>query len=386
MRSPKPTLPATSRCGKRACSWNISPIPRRCGGVAARSRPSRTTRPRSSRCRPAIARRRVDLPEPLGPSRATVSPSPTSRTTPSSAATPSKLDREIVRPQAHSGLRAPAGAASDERRSRREHRQHDGERRGRALVLRARPAEEAEDRDRQRRPVRLSDEDRRAELAERDREREPGGGAERAARERQVDLAADPCRRGAEQRRRLAQLRAESSGWPAPRSGRRTARRRAPARRARATATRAARAAARRRRSRSRSRASRRSRRAAAGRARRASPLGAARARAASSPPSPSASAVAIVAKASELATASHGVTRRTLRLPPERAVVVEAEPVRRRERAAHERDDGQSEQNARRSEDRQRPPRAPARAGGAAFATRSPDGSDRPAAPQAVP
>ena len=45
MRSPNATLPATSRCGNSAYSWNIRPNRRRCGGTAARSSPSQRMRP-----------------------------------------------------------------------------------------------------------------------------------------------------------------------------------------------------------------------------------------------------------------------------------------------------------------------------------------------------
>ena len=64
--------------------------------------------------------------------------------------------------------------------------------------------EEAEDRDRKRRAVRPSEEDRRAELAERDREREAGRDAERPAGDGKVDLAAHSSRGRAEHRGRLA--------------------------------------------------------------------------------------------------------------------------------------------------------------------------------------
>ena len=52
------------------------------------------------------------------------------------------------------------------------------------------PAEEAKDRDGQRRSIRAREEDGGAELAERDREREPGGHGESARDDRQVDLTA----------------------------------------------------------------------------------------------------------------------------------------------------------------------------------------------------
>ena len=73
------------------------------------------------------------------------------------------------------------------------------------LVDGAGPAEEGEDRDGHRRPVGAGDEDGRAELAERDREREAGGDAERPQDERQVDLTPDAGRRGAEHGRGVVQ-------------------------------------------------------------------------------------------------------------------------------------------------------------------------------------
>ena len=52
MRSPNATLPATSRWGNSAWSWNISPNRRRCGGVAGRSTPSQRHRARVERLEP----------------------------------------------------------------------------------------------------------------------------------------------------------------------------------------------------------------------------------------------------------------------------------------------------------------------------------------------
>ena len=56
-----------------------------------------------------------------------------------------------------------------------------------SLIRLAGPPEEAEDRDRQRRLLGPRDEDGGAELAERDRECEPGRDCERAPDERRVD-------------------------------------------------------------------------------------------------------------------------------------------------------------------------------------------------------
>ena len=85
-------------------------------------------------------------------------------------------------------------------------------RRSDALVRLAGAAEEAEDRHGQRRLLGPGDEDGGAELAERDREREPGRDGERPADERQVDLAPAPQRRRAERRRHLAQAPGRSTG------------------------------------------------------------------------------------------------------------------------------------------------------------------------------
>ena len=85
IRRPNATLSPTSRCGNRAKSWNISPKPRSWVGTAVMSRPSNQTRPAAGGSRPATARSRLDLPEPLGPRRLTISPGATARSTESSA-------------------------------------------------------------------------------------------------------------------------------------------------------------------------------------------------------------------------------------------------------------------------------------------------------------
>ncbi len=85
MRNPNSTLPATSRCGNSAYSWNIKPKWRRCGGTSPRSAPTQRIRPPSSGTSPATARSSVVFPQPLGPRIATVSPSPTVRSTASTA-------------------------------------------------------------------------------------------------------------------------------------------------------------------------------------------------------------------------------------------------------------------------------------------------------------
>lgn len=82
---PKATLAKTVRWGKSRYSWNTMAHGRRSGGMStfeagsSRTRPSRTMRPVDSGWSPARDRRSVDFPLPLGPSTATTSPSPTSR-------------------------------------------------------------------------------------------------------------------------------------------------------------------------------------------------------------------------------------------------------------------------------------------------------------------
>ena len=62
-------------------AWNISPKPRRCTGTALRSVPSQRIRPEEEGSIPAIARSRVDLPQPEGPSRHSTEESATVRFT-----------------------------------------------------------------------------------------------------------------------------------------------------------------------------------------------------------------------------------------------------------------------------------------------------------------
>ena len=80
--SAKPTSSSTrsvSRC--RPGSWPTRPTSgnRRSAGSPVTSRPPRTTRPASGRCRPASTRRRVVLPLPLGPRRVVTRPAWSSR-------------------------------------------------------------------------------------------------------------------------------------------------------------------------------------------------------------------------------------------------------------------------------------------------------------------
>ena len=73
--------------GNRAQSWKTMPTRRRSGGTQApgpvtSAEPSLIT-PRSGRSKPAMARSRVVLPQPLGPSRDRCSPGATSSPMPS---------------------------------------------------------------------------------------------------------------------------------------------------------------------------------------------------------------------------------------------------------------------------------------------------------------
>ena len=93
-------LPITSRAnatfwktvllGSRRKSWNTQPIERRSAGTfqfdsLARSLPATCTRPAVGTSSLSTSRRKVDLPEPLEPTRKTNSPFSMSTSTPSSA-------------------------------------------------------------------------------------------------------------------------------------------------------------------------------------------------------------------------------------------------------------------------------------------------------------
>src|SRR5579863_5867104 len=75
------TLPATVRQGSRAKSWNTKVKGLRLSGGTA---PEIATRPRAGRSRPPMMPSRVDLPQPEGPIRATISPAPSFNPIPSS--------------------------------------------------------------------------------------------------------------------------------------------------------------------------------------------------------------------------------------------------------------------------------------------------------------
>ena len=86
---------STRRFGKMPSPPGTCATPRRAissGGRWVMSRPSKTMAPWSASTTPPIARSRVDLPAPLVPSRATISPSPTSMATSPSTSTPLVAD------------------------------------------------------------------------------------------------------------------------------------------------------------------------------------------------------------------------------------------------------------------------------------------------------
>ena len=76
--SPNATLAATLMCGNRAYDWNTIPVSRWWGGSRPTSRPRMTIAPLVGATNPAIIRSKVVLPQPLGPSSASNSPSRTS--------------------------------------------------------------------------------------------------------------------------------------------------------------------------------------------------------------------------------------------------------------------------------------------------------------------
>src|SRR3989454_2896668 len=85
MAAPSCRLSSTVMSGKRSRAWETWTIPRRnvrCGGWPAMSCPSRRMRPALGRMKPLIVFRAGDLPLPFAPSRATISPRRTARSTP----------------------------------------------------------------------------------------------------------------------------------------------------------------------------------------------------------------------------------------------------------------------------------------------------------------
>ena len=174
IRRPKPTFAATSRCGKSASSWNMRPMPRRCGGTPASDRPVELDRSLVELLEPGDRAQQRRLPASARAEHArrplpvrNVEVDAGERSMPAER-DPGVANREHQRTSPVRRRRAPRRAqrttaiaasttASDRRCS---------------LVLLARPPEEAEDRDGERRLLGPGDEDRRSELAERDREGE----------------------------------------------------------------------------------------------------------------------------------------------------------------------------------------------------------------------
>ena len=70
IRSPKATLPPTSRCGKSWWSWNISPTPRRCAGTPAWSAPVQQHPPGVQRLEPGDRPQQRGLAAAAGPEHA----------------------------------------------------------------------------------------------------------------------------------------------------------------------------------------------------------------------------------------------------------------------------------------------------------------------------
>ena len=235
------------------------------------SRPSTSTRPFVGRWSPAIARRIVDLPAPLGPTSDSRSPGATSSEMSSTIGCASITTSISLQRQPHRALRLDERALRRECDGCDERHEHDAERHRAADVVRPGPTQEAEDRDGHGRPVGTGDEHGRAELTERDGEREPRRDGERPREERQIDLATDPSRCRAEHGCRLAKPNVAPLGEPGRGSGRRTAAPRATARAARSRATSGSRTAGRRRRAGTRIRASQPTHRAGASALRRGS-------------------------------------------------------------------------------------------------------------------
>src|SRR5581483_9467849 len=123
------TFSNTVSLAKMLVRWKERPMPirqMRCGAAPVMSRPLSSTRPASGDRWPVMRLKRVDLPAPLGPMTAAISPRATERLTPSTAVKPSKVLRtpstsSIALPRLRSepglGLRARAQAldGSDQR-------------------------------------------------------------------------------------------------------------------------------------------------------------------------------------------------------------------------------------------------------------------------------
>src|SRR6185295_6196737 len=91
--APTSTLSSAESARKTSVFWNVRPTPAwamRCGLSCVSSIPAKVNRPRWGRYRPVRTLKTVVFPAPLGPIRPKISPSPTSKPTPLSAARPPK--------------------------------------------------------------------------------------------------------------------------------------------------------------------------------------------------------------------------------------------------------------------------------------------------------
>src|SRR6185369_3319847 len=185
------------------------PILRAWTGTPLTSFPSISTWPRSSETKPAMARSRVVLPLPLGPSRPKNSPSLKVMVTPSKAAiapyffTASVTATVLMIP-------SPFAAEAIETRGQqqRAHRHHDDDGRDGVDLRREALADGAVDLHRQRGDAGRRQEIRDDELVERDREREQGA-ADHARRQQRRRHAPErlPGRRAQSRRRLLHRAR-----------------------------------------------------------------------------------------------------------------------------------------------------------------------------------
>ena len=176
MRSPKLTFPTTSRCGKSAWSWNMRPNPRRCGGTPARSTPFHRTCPVASGVEPGDGAEQRALAAPARPEHAHDLAVRPRRGRRRRARRPIRNEPRAVRPRASElADRSDAEALDGE----------DREPRSRPSGSRSPPSPRRSSAgpgwpsrrkmsDRHRRASRPDDEDRGAELAERDGEGEAG--------------------------------------------------------------------------------------------------------------------------------------------------------------------------------------------------------------------
>src|SRR5581483_2060256 len=189
--------------------WKTKPTPRFCGASAVASFPEMKTSPASATSSPAMTRRRVDLPLPLGPRSAVSDPLSTSMETRSSA---TKSPKRFVTSRT-SIAKAVLSLSEEGHRDEREHRdpgEDDGGGVGGRLVravlvgglhvlrhrLRLAGEAPADDRD-------------GAELAERARQRQDDAVDDGPLDRRQRDAAEDRERTGAERCGRFLLLRSD---------------------------------------------------------------------------------------------------------------------------------------------------------------------------------